>query len=246
MLLDAPLSRRSFAPAPPAPLPTTSTTSIRILVVDDHTLVRAALRALIDREPDMCVVGEAADGHAAIEAARALRPDVVVMDLSMPQLGGVAATGHIVAAVPGVRVVALAVDGSGGLQAARNAGAVHGVTKSVSPADFMEALRRAAGVAEDAKGARTAWGTSPSEDAPPSSDEPPPSSSRDGERALSRREREVLFMIGQGQARKDMCRQLNVSLRTIETYRARAMQKLSLKSRADIVRYVFEQGWFGE
>jgi DNA-binding NarL/FixJ family response regulator len=214
----------SASPQPASPPP------LRVVLADDHALVRAALRALIDQQPDMCVVGEAADGEAAVEVATALRPDVVVMDLSMPKLGGVAATERIVATVPGVRVLALGLEGNRGVEAAVGAGAAGGITKSSGAADFIEALRTV---------------VAPFENAPPPASERPPESGVDV-RALSRRERQVLFMIGQGQARKDMCRQLDVSLRTVETYRARAMEKLSLKTRADIVRYVYEQGWFGE
>jgi DNA-binding NarL/FixJ family response regulator len=211
----------------PSPL-VAATPPLRIVLADDHALVRAALRALIDQQPDMLVVGEAGDGEAAVEIATALRPDIVVMDLSMPKLGGVAATERIVATVPGVRVLALGLEGNRGVQAAIGAGAAHGITKSAGATDFINALRRV---------------VAPADDAPVS--ERAPESGVDV-RALSRRERQVLYMIGQGQARKDMCRQLEVSLRTVETYRARAMEKLSLKTRADIVKYVYEQGWFGE
>jgi DNA-binding NarL/FixJ family response regulator len=217
MLLDEPLpslasTQPVWAGLNPLPQP------VRVLLADDHALVRAALRVLIDREPGMCVVGEVANGEAVIAAATELRPDVVVLDLSVPRPNGAAFIGQLVASLPGIRVLVLGADGV----ATRHTG--HGVSKNASSEEFFEALRRAA--TEDAPSSATKLSTNGG-----------------NTRALSKREREVLVMIGHGQARKDMCRELNVSLRTVETYRARAMEKLHLKSRADIVRYVYSQGW---
>ncbi len=116
--------------------------TVRILIADDHPVYRQRLRELLGTEPDLCVVGEAGDGHVAVRAARALEPDVVVMDVEMPEIGGIQATREVVSALPGVRVIALSMHQSPELvDAMLQAGASGYVLKDGVQRDFLAALR---------------------------------------------------------------------------------------------------------
>jgi DNA-binding NarL/FixJ family response regulator len=130
-----------------APEPEAGTAEgLRVLLVDDHAVVRHALRLLLEQEADVVVVGEAEDGAAGVEAARRLRPDVVVMDMAMPVLDGVEATRRITAARPGVRVIGLSVfDNADAEQRMREAGAEHYLTKSGPSEQLLAAVRGTAG-----------------------------------------------------------------------------------------------------
>jgi DNA-binding NarL/FixJ family response regulator len=206
---------------------------LRVLLVDDHPIVRSGLRVLVDAQPDMFVVGEAEDGLAGIAAVASLTPDVVVMDLAMPNLGGVEATECIKMTAPHVKVLGLSAhDERGYVQVILAAGASGYVLKRSATADLVRALRAiAAGgvyldpaiaghvVADGSKRAKT------------------------GGTQLSEREVEVLRMLAEGHGVKEAAATLEISTRTLETYRARAMEKLGLKSRAEIVRYALNRGW---
>ena len=205
---------------------------LRILVADDHPLLCTALCTLLQAQPDMQVAGEATDGLAAVECAAKLQPELVVMDLSMPKLGGIEATRRIKLACPATKVVALT--GSHDpeqLRLALAAGATGYVLKCAAADEVLRAIRAAAQgglyldptIAADAV-ARAGEG-------------------RPGETLLSSREAEVLRMIAQGYALKEIAAKLDLSTRTLETYRVRAMEKKNLRSRADIVDYALQQGW---
>jgi DNA-binding NarL/FixJ family response regulator len=210
-------------------LTTSETNPIRILLVDDHPIVRGGLLALTQRQPDMLVVGQAEDGLSAHESVAALRPDVVVMDLVLPRLAGVEATERIKADFPEVKVLALtALDELSCLRGALQAGASGVMLKRSAADELVSAIRCVAqgGQYVDAS-------LSVPEGAV---EEPSP-------RALSAREREVLTLLAAGHTARDMAARLCISVRTLETYRARAMEKLGLKNRADIVRYAASHGW---
>lgn len=225
--LESPNATSALNQAPTMP--------VRVLLADDHHIVRSGLKALVDAQPDMTVVGEAADGLAAVEAVEAHHPDVVVMDLSMPKLGGAEATGKILAASPSVKILALtAHEERAYLDPVLAAGAVGCMLKRAAAEDLVRAIRVVAegGVYLDPaiagqvvqNGGRKngAHGLGPQ---------------------LSEREGEVLRMIAEGHAMKEIARRLEISTRTLETYRARAMEKLTLRTRADIVTYVRQRGW---
>lgn len=207
--------------------------SLRVLLVDDHPILREGLRALVTAEADMEVVGEAADGIDAVAAVQTLTPDVVVMDVSMPNLGGVEATEQVKALAPDTKVLALTVhDERAYVRIVLAAGASGYVLKRAAVGDLIRAIRAVAagGVYVDPAVARhvvdrkeRASGAGPSQ--------------------LSDREAEVLRLLAEGRGVKEAAASLEISPRTLETYRARAMEKLGLKSRAEIVRYALQRGW---
>jgi DNA-binding NarL/FixJ family response regulator len=207
---------------------------VRVFLVDDHAIVRSGLKALVDAQPDMSVVGEAAEGLAGLRGVTVTRPDLVVMDLAMPVLGGVEATGRIKVEAPEVKVLALtAREERGYIDLLMSAGASGCVLKRSAADDLVHAIRviAAGGVYLDPAMATLA--PAPQHDA-----SEPPAGSR-----LSEREAEVLRRIAEGHAVKDIAAMLAISPRTLETYRARAMEKLALETRADIVRYALRRGW---
>jgi DNA-binding NarL/FixJ family response regulator len=213
---------------------------LRILLADDHKVVRDGLRLLIETQRDMRVVGEAADGKEALRQARDLKPDVVVMDLSMPELNGLQATERLKAERSPVKVVALTVheDPSYLLQLCK-AGAVGYVLKRSAGDDLIKAIRVVAGggLHFDPVLASKAL-TSPA-------GEP---SSKNGlhQTDLSAREKEVLILLAWGYSNKEVAGELNLSTKTVETYRVRINEKLHFRSRAEIVQYALRQGWLNE
>jgi len=213
------------------------TTRLRVLLVDDHNVVRAGLRALIDAQVDMEAVGEAADGEAACRLAAELGPDVVVMDVSMPLLGGAPATVRIVRQRPGTRVLALTVhEDRGYLQQLMQAGASGYLLKRAAADDLIHAVRTVArgGIYLDPRltgkvlGGLVGW--SARAGSPPGG-------------ALSDREEEVLRLIARGFTNREIAGQIDVSVKTVETHKARAMEKLGIDSRADIVAFAIRAGW---
>ena len=208
---------------------------LRIFLADDHPVVRSGLKGLLDAQTDMEVVGEAWDGTAAVRAAAEIRPDVVVMDVSMPGVGGAEATERIRAESPGVRVLALtAHEDRGYLQLLLKAGANGYVLKRAAAADLVRAVRAVA-AGETYIDPAVAGQLIP----PPTRSPTGPPQSAD----LSEREEEVLRFIARGHPIKQIAARLDVGVRTVETYRARGMEKLGLRTRADIVRYATQRGW---
>lgn len=213
---------------------------LRVVLADDHEVVRAGLRALVDATPGMAVVGEARDGDEACRRACELRPDVVVMDVSMPALGGAEATERVLRECPGVRVLALTMhEDRGHLTRMLHAGAAGYVLKRAAADELVRAIRVVAsgGTYVDPvlagsvlRGAARAAGAAPS----------PASAS------LSEREEEVLRRIAWGESNKEVAAGLGLSVKTVETYRARIAEKLGLRSRTDMVRYALRQGWLSQ
>lgn len=212
-------------------------TRLRVLLAEDHAIVREGLRALLDAQPDMEVVGEAADGREALEAAKALGPDVVVMDISMPGLNGARATEAIRRECPGTRVLALTRhEDKGYLRQLIQAGASGYLLKRAASQDLIHALRAVAaggnyldpamagdflvGFAGKAAGR---------------------GSKRQDE--LSDREAEVVRLIARGFSNKEIAAQLDLSSKTVETYKARSLEKLGLAGRSDLVSYAVQRGW---
>lgn len=210
---------------------------LRVYLVDDHPVVRNGLRALVDAAGDMAVVGEAYDGESAVRQTLELRPDVVVMDVSMPGMSGTEATARIRAACPEVRVVALTAHEDGGyLRQLLDAGASGYVLKRSAAADLVGAIRHAAAgntYLDPAVAGQLVTGP-----APPDEDATRPE--------LSEREVEVLKQIAQGYSNKQIAARLKISVKTVETYKARMMEKLKMRSRVDVVRYAAGRGWLAD
>jgi DNA-binding NarL/FixJ family response regulator len=216
---------------------------IRVLVADDHAVLRAGLKMLIGGQPDMEVVAEAGDGEEALRRAKDTRPDVAIMDMTMPGAGGIQAIERLRAACPGTRVLVLTMhDVPAYLRAALAAGASGYVVKRAADAELLSAIRGVARgrtvldpglatrVVEGGLGPRVPSGRPKSGGAAS---------------LLSQREREVLDRVAQGYTNQQIADHLGLSVKTVETYRSRLVEKLGLRSRADLVRYALDSGLFG-
>lgn len=211
--------------------------NIRVLLADDHAVVREGLKALIEAAPGLEVVGEAADGPTAVDQTARLAPDVLVVDISMPGFGGAEVTARVRAARPGQKVLALTVhEDRGYLRLLLEAGAAGYVLKRAAADELVRAVRAVAagGTYLDPSLAGAVVGAFAKTPAPGGT--VPPAD-------LSEREGEVLRLIARGYSNKEIAARLDLSVKTVETYKARSAEKLGLRSRVDIVRYATQQGW---
>lgn len=212
---------------------------IRILLVDDHLALREGLLLLINAQPDMQVVGQAGDGLAAVAQAQSLRPDIVVMDISLPQLDGGTATERIRQSCPDVRVLALTRhQDAAHLRRLLQAGATGYALKRAAADELIGAIRQVARgkpyldsslmkqMLEDFAGQAII-----------------PAYPIESFSLPTERELQVLRLIAWGESNKEIAVRLNLSVKTIEFHKARAMEKLHLRSRAEVVRYALLQGW---
>lgn len=213
---------------------------LRILIADDHGVLRAGLRVLLNAEPDMQVVAEAEDGATAIAKAREHEPDIVLLDVSMPGTGGLQAIRHIKRAAPAAKVLILSMhDDESYLREALKAGASGYALKKAADVELLSAIRAVhrgeifldpsltrilvselIGGEGKAKPEQADWGVD----------------------RLSDREREVLRLLAQGHTSQQVADMLFLSLKTVETYKARIMTKLGLHNRAQLVRYALQVG----
>ncbi|HEU0016556.1 MAG TPA: response regulator transcription factor [Longimicrobium sp.] len=211
--------------------------NIRVLLVDDHALLRAGLRMLLEAEPGLEVAGEAGTGEEGVEKAVELRPDVVVMDLSMPGIGGLEATRRITAAGLGIRVLVLTVHAdSEYLMPVLEAGGGGYVTKHSADRELVEAIHVVA--RGDVFLYPTAAKVLAQSILAPRRAEP----SGDALHLLSPREREVLALTAEGYSSTEIGGRLSLSHKTVETYRQRLMDKLDLHHRSDLVRFALSRG----
>jgi len=211
-----------------------------ILLADDHQIVREGLKLLINGQPDMHVVGEAGTGKEVLQKARNLKPDVVVMDLTMPELNGLQATELLKAEWPEIKVVALTVhEDPSYLRQLCKAGAAGYVLKRSAGDELIEAIHTvmAGGLHFDAKVASKALAGLTRESR--ANSEPRTSD-------LSEREKEVLVLLAWGNSNKEIAGKLGLSIKTVQTYRVRIGEKLGLHSRTEIVAYALRQGWLNE
>lgn len=199
-----------------------------VLLADDHALVRSGLRALLETQLDIQVIGEADDGVSAVTACAQLRPDVVLMDLGMPGQGGIRATEDITKQWPLTRVVVLTMHNDiAYVRLARLAGAAGFVLKQALATDLVNAIR-------EVRLGKLHF--------PPESEMPSPKAGLGPLELLSDREREVLSLIALGHTTPEIARKLSIGEKTVETHRAHITEKLELRTRADLVRFALEHG----
>jgi two-component system response regulator NreC len=209
---------------------------LKVLLVDDHPLLRAGVRGLLTSEGDLEVVAEADNGYAAVKLAQTLAPDVVLMDVSLPHLGGAEATKQIVEDTPGSRVLAFSAHEEAAFaRLLLSAGAAGYALKRSACDELIRAVRIVGdgGTYVDPSLAGTLMGGAGRRQSP--TGVPVVS--------LSEREAEVIRLIARGHTSKEMAQTLGLSPRTLETYKARAMSKLNLRTRADLIRYALRCGW---
>ena len=212
---------------------------VRVLVVDDHPIVLAGLRALIGAEKDFAIVGEARDGRTALRIATQLSPDVVVLDISLPEMNGVELAATLRTDLPECRILILTVhEERAYLRQVLELG-VSGYLLKRSVADELPRAIRAVATGgiylDPAIAGKVVGGLSR------------PGQPQVGESVeLSDRESDVLRMVASGHSNKAISTRLNISVKTVETYKARAMEKLGLRSRVELVRYAADQGWLRE
>jgi two-component system response regulator NreC len=208
-------------------------TPIRLLVADDHAVLRAGLRMLLDVQHDITVVGEAGDGAEVLQKARELQPDVVLMDLTMPGPPSGDVIRQVLRACPKTRVLVLTMhDDPAYLASAMAAGAAGYVVKKVADSELLSAIRAV-------HAGRTFVDLTQSLPAPRAA---PDGAKAERPKELSRREREVLQLLAQGHSNQQIATQIKVSVKTVETYRTRLSQKLGLKGRAELYRFAVESG----
>ena len=209
---------------------------VRVLLADDHQIVREGLSSLLGKQGDMEVVGEAGDGRTAVNLARMLQPAVVVMDLTMPELTGIEATRQIVAAMPGVKVIALSMhsDKRFVIEAFR-AGAVGYVLKESAFEEVAHAIHI---VTSGQSYVSPAISGILITDCVSHSPAPLPSVFS----ALTERERQVLQLLAEGKTTKRTAKILDVSVKTVETHRMHMMDKLDMHSIAELTKYAIREG----
>ena len=208
---------------------------IRVLLADDHAVLRAGLKLLLEEESDIRVVGEAADGAAVLPLAEACQPDLILLDLTMPRLGGLEIVPLLQKHVPQARILILTMhDDEGYLREALQVGASGYVLKKAADVELLSAIRA---VMRGEVYIHPAMTRSLLGDVMP--DGLPRTASTDEElwATLSDREQEVLQLVALGYTGREIAEQLSLSVKTVETYRARGMEKLQLRSRAALVRF---------
>lgn len=214
--------------------------SLRIFLADDHNVMREGLKSLVNAQADMEVIGEADNGRTALQKARELQPDVVIMDVSMPELSGIKVTEQLKRTCQKIKVLVLtAHDESGYLRQLLQVGASGYVLKKAAAEELINAIRAVAagGVYLDPSlagkvvggyvGSRRLKGTPQGND-------------------LSEREAEVLRLVAWGYTNKEIGSYLTISVKTVETHKANILEKLDLRSRVEMVRYALRQGWLRE
>ncbi len=213
------------------------TDKIHVLIVDDHTILRAGLRMLLNAHPDIEVVGEASDGNQAIMSAQRLQPDVILMDIAMPECNGIEATRQIKRLIPETRVLVLTMhENEEYLFQVLRAGASGYILKEAADTELVTAIRvvysgrfylspsaQSIMVGDYLQRVRTG-------------------EERDSYGALTEREREILKLVAEGYTNNQIAERLTISPKTVDTHRTHIMDKLNLHSRAELVKYAIRRG----
>lgn len=206
--------------------------AIRVLLVDDHTIVRQGLKLILAAQPDFEVIGEAANGREAAELAEKLRPDIVLMDVQMPDLNGIEATRRMVAANSRIRVLVLSMHKEAlYVREVLKAGARGYILKDAIDTELLNAMRSVA---------RGDGYISPAVSGALLTDYREQSSNPLD--TLSTREREVLQLIAEGKTNKEVATKLNLSVYTVDSHRGKIMEKLNLHSAGELVRFAMKNG----
>jgi len=210
---------------------------MRVLVVDDHTLVREGIRLLLESAPYIEVVGEAGDGLEALEKVRQLKPDIVLMDVAMPRLGGIEATKRIKQEFPSVQVLALTIhDNEEYLFQMLQAGACGYVLKKARPEELIAALEAAErGEVYLSPGMAKSLVEDYLKRVEAGEEE-------DSYHRLTDREREILKLIAEGYTNPEIARMLHLSVKTVQAHRAHIMEKLNLHRSAELIKYAIRKG----
>jgi len=208
---------------------------IKILLADDHGILRAGLRNLLNADPEILVVGEAADGHRALQMAEELQPDLILMDVSMPGMGGIEALQNLSERMPATRVLILTVhEDEGLLREAIRAGASGYVVKRAAESELINAINT---VMNGDIYIHPAMTRALLKDLVPA-----PASKRTSEITLTHRELEILALIARGYTSAQIGERLSISPRTVEGHRANLMGKLDLHSRVELVEFAEQHG----
>jgi two-component system NarL family response regulator len=200
----------------------------RVLIVDDHPLVAEGIRAILETYDDLCVIGTLANGQEAIEAAPALAPDVILLDLNMPRMGGLTATELLLERLPDTRILILSMhDSAEYIATALRHGAMGYVLKDVPTEEIKLAIDRVmAGQRYLCTGASASLNPG----------------TADGREPLTGREQTILLELAQGRSNKDVAAALDISVRTVETHRKNIKRKLGIATTAGLTRYALEHG----
>jgi two-component system response regulator NreC len=210
---------------------------IKLLLADDHTVLRAGLKALFNAQPDMQVVAEASNGEEAVRMSRELSPDVILMDISMPGMSGFEATSEIRKQNPAARILALTMhENDSYLHQMLRAGADGYVPKKAADTELMAAIRASF------RGEHFIHPSVASGLVTMARQQEPELSKNQGSGALSQREGEVLQHLALGYTNQQVAEKLCLSVKTVESYRARIKSKLGFEGRAHLVRYAIEIG----
>ena len=216
------------------------TQPIRILLVDDHAVLRAGLKVLLNAEPDMTVVGEAGDGQRCLDLAATLQPDVILLDLNMPGLGGLEVLTELSRRAPASRALVLTMhDDAVYLRQVLAKGGAGYVLKQAADSELLTAIRTVYHGGIFLHPAHTHILLERQAETPSA-----PGNNLLG--SLSDREKEVLRLLALGHSNKEIAQMLYLSVKTVETYKARLMEKLDLKTRAALVRFALQQGLLDE
>jgi DNA-binding NarL/FixJ family response regulator len=217
-----------------------ATAALRVFLADDHPIVLAGIRALVDDDDGLEVVGQAADGRTALRLATELRPDIAILDISMPGLNGVKVAEILRTACPDCKILALTVhEDRGYLRQLLELGIAGYMLKRSAAEELVRAIWAVAkgGLYLDPAVAGKAMGRAPLRAVGPEAGD-----SVD----LSEREVEVLRLTASGHSNKSMASALRIGVKTVETYKARAMEKLGFETRVELVRYAVSKGWLAE
>ncbi len=214
------------------------TPKIRVMIADDHAILRAGLKMLVNAQADMEVVSEAADGELAVQAARETRPDVALLDLTMPRVGGMKALREIARDCREIRVLVLTMhDDPAYLRSALAAGASGYLLKRAVDAELLAAIRAVhrGGIFVDPRLANVLVQEVLQKRSTRADSTMPPN-------ILSDRELQVLKLVARGYTSAEIAKQIFVGVKTIETYRSRFAEKLGLRTRSDVVRFAVQMG----